>query len=108
METNNLQIVNECTSDDDGNPACNNWVIKHENLNGIWSTYLEACDDCRKEMGEIHIEELEEDNENLLDVNETAMEEAAEAAERVEHCKAKVVLMYVKRQNLLMNKFMYI
>ena len=105
METNNHQIANECTSDDDGNPACNNWIIKHEILDGVWSTYLEACDECRKEMGEIHYEEMEEENEVLLDDNETLMRKKAEAAERVEQWKSKVFIMYVKRQNLLMNKF---
>ena len=105
METNNHQTVNECTSDDDGNPACNNWTIKHEVHDGVWITYLEACDECREEMGVIHNEEMEEDNKNLIAEREVLMRNNAEAAERVEQMKREVFIMYVKRQNLLMSRF---
>ena len=105
MDINMLQVVNECTSDDDGNPVCNNWTIMQEVLDGARVTYLEACDKCRQEMGDIHNEEIEEDNKNLIAEREVLMRNNAEAAERVEQMKREVFIMYVKRQNLLMSRF---
>ena len=105
MDNNMQQVVYECTSDDDGNPICNNWSIKQEVIDEALVTYLEACDECTFEMGDIHNEEIEEDNNNLIAEGVILRRNNAEAAERVERMKRELFIMYVKRQNLLMTRF---
>ena len=63
--------LNDCTSDNEGYPVCNDWVVKHEIIDGKYNVYYDACNDCKTEMGEIHMEELEEENERLVDIRET-------------------------------------
>ena len=83
MDTTMQEEVNECTSDDDGNPVCNNWTIMNEVIDGVMVTYLEPCDECTREMGDIHNEEVEEENnKELVDEREVLMRDNAEAAER--------------------------
>ena len=83
MDATLQEGANDCTSDDDGNPVCNNWTIMNEVIDGVMVTYLEPCDECTREMGDIHNEEVEEENnKELVDKREVLMRDNAEAAER--------------------------
>ncbi len=83
-------IQNECTSDEEGVPVCNNKQRFFETIDGIRTERSEVCQDCKLDLADIGYENLCEEN-NLLKTAMIEVEaEAIRAAEDLEITRTMV------------------